>query len=372
MKIFKPGLRSVISILVTAFLVLVFAWLGPRALSLYYQVKGGRLLEQALQTSGDVSSEAIPCTLEPVTDPAARTLLEKAVELLDRSARYDPGLSQAYLLQGRAECLLGEYDKAVEALRQYTDLRPKNPLGHLEAGFALASECEYTIQGSPAKGLCGVANLRSSMLDEWREAGIEPENFIAAGSQKFTAHQYQEAAQWFQIASMVEVIQDRELFLWSVAEIMLRHDLTGIPLPQVLPINELNDDLEIKGSAFRWMLDNLLGQSIGNPSEGDPNIGYLSFSGEAIAAIDIHQTSTYHVFLKAQNTAPPPIQLQLEIDFRPVVTIELSRGDGSWEELGTELTLSNGLHILGINFMNDAIIEGKDRNAVIEWVKIQK
>ena len=355
-------------------LILVAAlgiWIAPRLLGLYYQVKGGTLLEQAVVDAGVDLSSAIPCSVQPLPESSS-TRVDQAIQQLQTALAYTPRLAQASLLMGHAECLLGEPISAIEAYQNFIRLRPKNPLGYLELGFAYADECEKDISGIQDSGLCSLSNLRQSIIEAWHVAGVEPGSFIEAGNLTFSSRQYAQAERWYTYAALTDSIPNPVKFRWSVAEIMLGHDLTRIPDPQVLPVHDLSDYLEIKGSALQWMLDDMLGQTIGNSTSGDPNVGYLSFSGEAIAVINVHQTSTYHFIIKAQNTPPPPIKLQLEIDFRPVVSFELWRGDGSWDELGTEITLDAGLHILGINFLNDAIIDGIDRNAIIERVIIQR
>ena len=167
------------------------------------------------------------------------------------------------------------------------------------------------------------------MVNAWRIADVKTDTFLAAASHAFLSHRYLDTTLLYRTAALVKQVPDREKFQWSIAKIMLQQDLSDIPEPQVLHINELDEILEIKGSAFQWMLDRLLGQSIGNPTAGDPRMGYLSFNGRAIAAINVRAASTYTFTIRVYHNSPSPVQLQLEIDFLPVADFELSAGDGS-------------------------------------------
>jgi len=352
-----------------AFLIGVFGL--PYGLSIYFQSKGGNAVN-VLETLIRLTDEPIACIEQPIDDEQKRVLLDSAISDLSHSIQLNPNLSNSYLLLGRAYCISGHYEEAIKAYQSYINLRPDNPLGHLELGFAYAAECENGTWKFRKSKPCNTSNLRQTIMDEWHTAGVELDSIYNEGNLAFSSRQYKQAARWYQLTSLFDDIPDREKFQWSVAEIMLEHDLTQIPDPQVLPVNNLDNYLEINGSTLQWMLDNLSGISIGNSIWGDPDVGYLTFSGEAIAAINVRQASTYRFTIRTQNSPPPPIRLQLEIDFRPVANFELSRGDGSWEELSTDIPLNAGLHLLGINFLNDEIINGIDRNAIIEWVKITK
>jgi hypothetical protein len=371
MKQKKLGFLFIIIIGSIAILASV-AWVFPKALSLYYQVKGGRLLNQALFASESSSQYPFACDALSINTLTEKNRLTLARQNLQKSIGYDPGASQAYLLLGRIECLLGEPTSAVQWYIKYVQLRPKNPLGYLELGFAFANLCINETRDVSKESLCGSNYLQQSIFDELRLAGIGLDSLISEANQAFSSHRYSQAVRWYYYASLMGDIPDKEKFRWSIAEIISGHDLPHISGPDVLNIQPLGSDLEIDASTFQWMIENRLGKTIGNPTTGDPHVGYLTFQGTAITVIDVQQLATYHVTINAQNSTPPPIQIQLEIDLQPYASFELSRGDGSWEELSTDITLNAGYHVLGINFVNDAVINGVDRNAIIEWVKLLK
>ena len=353
----KPIVYALAGFLVLSIAAIIF--LRPRALALYYQVKGGMILREVFQIYPNSDQDDLLCDLPPVENETEGARLQKAIDYLETSRKYNPHMAQTYRLLGRAYCLLGEPELAVDAYKYFIHLRPKNPLGCIELGFVDLSEYEKLIRESQINIICDFSYLNQSII-------------IEEANQAFLSQQYGKAAHWYQLASLVRGIPEPIKFRWSVAEIMLEHDLTHTPDPQVLSVADLEDYVKIKGSTLQWMLDSKLGEPIGNSASGDPSIGYLSFTGEAITAINVHQTSVYHFTIKAQNSLPPPIQLQLEINFLPIKNFELLRGDGSWEELSTDITLDAGLYTLGIKYLNDAVINGIDRNAVIEWIILSK
>jgi len=161
-------------------------WLVPRGIGLYHQLAGGRLLAQ-LETSATVDTEVVgKWHTDLGSSDEALALASAAVSHLEVAAAIDPGLSHAYLLLGRSHHLLGEHTLAIQAYRQYTNLRPDNPLGHLELGQALEGACfganEEPLSVDPSKasatnGVCADERLRKALLAEWKAARLDARDF---------------------------------------------------------------------------------------------------------------------------------------------------------------------------------------------------
>jgi hypothetical protein len=80
-----------------AIVVLVFGWwLFPRVAGLYYQVRGGRLLEEAIQVAPDIQPDDILCAVELTSDETARVL---AGETIDRLSKITQFYSRIYSLK---------------------------------------------------------------------------------------------------------------------------------------------------------------------------------------------------------------------------------------------------------------------------------
>lgn len=126
------GSRSVF-LVITAVMLMVFAagavaqpLLLPRAAD---RTKGEALFASAYR---DVLQGRIP----------------EAMETLDEALRWDPYLVEYYLLKGYCRYLLGDYDKAVELLRLYLEVRPRDAfaVGFLEQIESRMSLLETVLQ----------------------------------------------------------------------------------------------------------------------------------------------------------------------------------------------------------------------------------
>jgi hypothetical protein len=96
------------------------------------------------------------------------------------------------------------------------------------------------------------------------------------------------------------------------------------------------------------------------------------WSGDAVAIIQIPVSGNYAITIRAQNTIPPPIQMELTINLKPVYSFEMQRGDMSWQENETEVYLSAGFHVVGLRFLDSGVVSGMDQNAVIDWIELLK
>ena len=183
-----PRLRIIIFILSIITILGIAAWQMPRALSLYYQTKGGQLIASVLMMNNNKFSAGIPCAQDPLTiDDPNRIQISRAVNNLDKAFSYYQNSAQTYLLLGRAYCLLGEEDKAISAYMKYTDRMPENPLGHLELGFA------YEAAGD-----------QESAGIEWKKNSSIGIDFVNNGDSAFRQNDFTEAIKWYTRASIVE------------------------------------------------------------------------------------------------------------------------------------------------------------------------
>jgi tetratricopeptide (TPR) repeat protein len=120
-------------------------WLGPWAVSLYQQERGGALLDRALALEEyDTTKESWPLVWEPLMEEDARALVEDAAERFQAAAAADPGHAQARRWAGRAALLLDEPLAAAKAFSAYVRQRPENPLGYWELGLAYERLVRWT------------------------------------------------------------------------------------------------------------------------------------------------------------------------------------------------------------------------------------
>ncbi len=123
-----------------------------------------------------------------------RGLAMQARGHLERALDSQASLPRAYLLLGRGNCLLGNYQHAIRAYVAYSALRPDNPLGHLELGFAYEALDE-----------------KKMAVDAWKMGGATEENFFKAAEQFRKAGQYQGA---FQLYEWVKWFSTEDGSIW--------------------------------------------------------------------------------------------------------------------------------------------------------------
>ena len=141
-----------------------------------------------------------------------------------------------------------------------------------------------------------------------------------------------------------------------------------------LPVLALNEKLQLTGGDLRWVQaiappDYSFGTRL-NPS--GPSIGMLWWDGRASVALQVDQPGLFTVTLRTQHANPAPILLGVGVDGHIVKTFSLARGDNSWEDISCEVMFVSGMHSLDVNFLNDGSEGGKDRNAAVDTIVIQR
>ena len=357
-RIKKPTTYGLLAFLILTILAIII--LRPRVLALYHQVKGGMILRSVIQTAQKTNPNAIACDLEPVREDSARTQLKQAIAHLEAARHYAPKLAQTYLLLGRAFCLYGEPENAVSSYRTYVLLQPQNPLGHLELGMA------YALSGE------------SMSVIDWQKAGISPEQVLAQAEQAFNMKNYLLAANRYRLSSMGDTELPFPVFLrWAIAAAISKQEFPD-PAYQILPVIPLAESgsTKISASYLRWLREvpNILvygDRLIDHPGK-DPTVARMWWGGDAVIIIQVPASGKHAITIRAQNTLPPPVQMNLTIDYVPVFPFEMERGDMSWQEFQTEVILSAGFHVIGLRYINNGVVNGIDRDAVIDWIGFEK
>jgi len=157
---------------------------SPLVTATAHQAEGYEYLNQALEILGDQTGPDY-CVNGGVFDPQAMGLVERAIEALQKAQKARPTNSQSLLLLGRAYCLSGNFEAAVKAYEGYTVLRPENPLGYLELGFA------YEGIGSS-----DTANLA------WGVAGMTGQELLDKGKEEVSGEGYGNALSWYSRATI--------------------------------------------------------------------------------------------------------------------------------------------------------------------------
>jgi hypothetical protein len=91
-------------------------------------------------------------------------------------------------------------DSAMEAYQNYTELRPDNPLGHVELALAYEVGCIHLTSDrtvSSKGGLCPTPKFQRKIIEEWRAANVTLSNINNAYIRAFKEKKYNEARGWY-------------------------------------------------------------------------------------------------------------------------------------------------------------------------------
>jgi tetratricopeptide (TPR) repeat protein len=335
-------------------------FLPARALALYHQVKGGTILNEVTRTYLKNNLNNLACDEPPLANDSARARVQQAIAHLIIAEKYNPHLAQAHLLLGRAYCMMGEPENAVSAYKAYVLLRPENPLGHLEFGLA------YALVG------------QKMSVSDWQTAGINPDQILAQADQAFNQKDYLIAARRYLQSAGIKELTFPAYLRWVIAAVISQQELPDTAY-QILPVFNIAESgkTRIEAEYFRWLREVpqyhlVYGDRLIDHPGNDRSVARMWWAGDAIIIIQVPAPGEYEITIRAQNTIPPPIQMDLTINNEPVYPFEMERGDMSWQEYKTEVHLSTGFHIVGLRYLNNAVVDSVDRDAVIDWIEIEK
>ena len=192
------------------FILVGLIWFFPHGLTIYYQSKGMRLIDTALPANDVSNFTDIPCLHGPVESEYFKNQALQALQYVNKTLRYNPTSTQAYLLSGHIYCLLGESESALKAYQEYTRLKPNNPLGFIELIFTYNRICENSVQTNQNVFkptdlfLCDNASLISSMRSTGNLSGLKAQDFIMAGNQLIDSGRYSTARKFFELSIIVD------------------------------------------------------------------------------------------------------------------------------------------------------------------------
>ena len=376
----KRKLPLVLWFLCLSALLLVASWLVPRVLGFYDQMRAGRLLDQAWTAVGTAKSETFLCEpLHADGDGQLQALVAQSISILQRATLLDPASAQTYRLMGQAFCMLGKPEEAIKALVKYTHLRPKNPLGLLELGFAYEAYCrnknianvQTSVQAS-AENLCLEGEPKARIAQGLQAAGVSAEQIYSRADLAFASQQYEEAAFWFQsAASLGEKPDAYQQFRWAVSDVLTGQPLSKTLDASIVPVYAVLGDLNINGADLQWLrledpnwiIHN--GEQLSVYPTSDVTVGAMWYEGSAVAFLQVPCSSFYQVSVRAKHDSPQNQagELQIEKDLSPSGIFSVS---GDWQEFETEIYLTEGLHIIGVHYLHDT------GDAFIQWMHINK
>jgi tetratricopeptide (TPR) repeat protein len=169
-------------------IIATFFWkIAPLMTAYAHQAEGYEYLTQALEILGAQNPGPDYCVVGGISEARSAKIVIQATEALNLAHKARPSSTQTLLMLGRAYCLSGRLEEAAEVYKAYTELRPDNPLGHLELGFAYQILSKHTLA-----------------ISEWQKAYITPEHFINIGNQKRLEGNIQLARIWYERSIMLD------------------------------------------------------------------------------------------------------------------------------------------------------------------------
>ncbi len=285
-----------------------------------------------------------------------------ALGLLEQARDWTPSEPHVHRMLGQAYQLNNQPELAVAALERAYQLQPSSLLIQQELAAAYKAVNEIALA-----------------IEVWQGLSLTVAQMLVSGDMSLDRQQYAAAMDWYNIAAQYDPDIESALPLRR----FLVERLTGSPTAmmwfrkaqasdQSLMMYALGDTLKMNGADLRWMrsIDGIFGMPL-NYGIGGNTTGYLWWTGQAFAVILVEQAGDYQISMHVLHDDPPPVEMAIGVNGQQIRQVSLGRGDDSWETVSTSVFLTTGIHIIQVSFLNDAIVNGKDRNAVVEWIKIE-
>ncbi len=212
----------------------------------------------------------------------------------------------------------------------------------------------------------------------WSSAGLTAASMMSVADNELEAAHPAIASEWYDRAKAGGVKQTGSIaFRSAIAAVASGQRFPSDLDPLLLSTHLLTEDVYIQARTLQWMIMEPswhvnYGDPLAKFPGSDPEMGVLHWDGSAVTAVEVLAAGTYHITIRGQHLSPAPIQFRLEHNLRPVMSFAFVDGDKSWQEVGTDVYFEPGLHVIGIRFMNDGVINGVDRDLVLDWIRFER
>ena len=288
-----------------------------------------------------------------------------ALGLLEQARDWTPSEPHVYRMLAQAYQLNNQPELAVAALERAYRLRPESLL--IQQELAAAYE---------------VAGHMERVNAFWMRSGVLPIDMIALGDAALDLSEYEMSNIWYDRALRLDLDLQSQLALRRFLAAHLTGSSTAANLlskaranDQALVVYTLEDTIKINGSHLRWMLafEGIFGRMLSYGAGDNTTMsGYLWWTGQAFAVVSVQQAGNYQISMHVLHNDPPPIDMAIGVNGQQIQQVSLDKGDNSWETITIDVFLKSAIHTIHVWFLNDAYINGKDRNAIIKWLLIEK
>ncbi len=326
--------------------------LAPRLMWTWYVSRAGRTLDANLQWQSRALDQ-LPTTHSPQQ-------ITNAIGDLQAALRWRPDDAFTLTRLGQAYAALSDWQRAKDTWQRARTLTPHDPTLPL-----MLERAELQFTQTPAS--------LAARADALRDGGITRAQYADLGDAAFYQRHYTEARDYYERLVLSQIAApEQDQFRLLVATFFAHQPVTQTVAGDAINtlISAVGDTTQVEAEDMRLIN--------GNPIryEKDPNIGVIFGNEVAMTLMRVREAGRYQVSIRARNTAPAPVQFQLELNGDSVGKFALARADNSWQELGAALDLQVGVYLIGVRFLNDnsnALTLGEiDRNLNFDWVRLDR
>jgi len=371
LKSWLKSLPKFVYIIIGLILLLVvfgmLAWQPLLVLSL--QARAGDRIEGFIQDFAGDYENFFACQMPALTDLPSDERLDRATALLEKAKGLQPQNAQTDLLLGRALCLQGDFPLAVKAFESFSQAHPENPLGSFEAAFAHftsaltsneLSEAERTAQEGQSRAILAGMGYTGDYFFQEGEAALT----------RYPTPAYPVAWYWYRLSGIFQPLPEEAAFRIELLDLAFSGKTEQAMINNEDLVLPLDDALTIQPSALFMLADG--SPIIINEYDQTPVALIYGRWNLGCGLIDISEKNTYCLTITALDRPPEPTQVEISLDFKGIMQVELPDGDDTWKTFTKDVQLSQGLHLLGIRLANDAKVNGLDRNGHIAEIILQK
>jgi len=298
-------------------------------------------------------------------DVAAHTTLGGSLRDLQRAAQLLPAdpLPQRYL--ARLYMLTEQHREAVAALEQARRLSPQSLLVRKELMIAYQT--------------AGLSD-QASQLEA--DVGYTPDRIVGIGDAYREGGDYVEAARRYDSAlerepDLAPRLAFRRLLTAALSDDRrlpeLLHEAQTV-FPDLMIPRVGAEGVLLSGSMLRWLKEVpdrgiLYGTPLNHPYYGSEAVFW--WSGHATLLLNVADPGDYLVRMTVLNGKPAPIELAFGVNGTQLHRELFVAGDDSWAVVELVVPLRSSMTSLDVWYLNDAVVNGLDRDAVISQIEIR-
>lgn len=286
--------------------------------------------------------------------------IQQAVLQAKQALRFTPNEAHAYRLLAQAHLNENNGEAAIEALTTYTQLRPDDPGGQFDLGTA------YYRAGQTEKAVA-----------LWQAMGLTGEGMLQYANNALQQANYQAALLWAEQAALMDANPAQVAYVQGTIYARRGNETSAKQAfelvrqldASLLPSLTVTDYMQFDNQQFNGLDQRLI--TTRSLEDGETLI--IVFANRTISqSFFLSDSGKFKFTLQAQNRLPPPIEIRIKFNDAPPVIMTFDKADNSWENKNIDIELPVGVNMIEISFINDATVNGLDRNLFIKKVKIER